>query len=126
MRCTLTTIWRRGWRGQVVAARARPKESEENISLIARLAKVAIAELAESAIGHICRVVGGGSYSRHSPYGYWFEDVRALGFLRPPWGLAYGSLFDLSWGDAATNGVPAATRDPAVPPAGPMPPPETG
>jgi hypothetical protein len=23
--------------------------------------------------------------------------VRALGFLRPPWGLAYDRLFDLSW-----------------------------
>jgi hypothetical protein len=28
-----------------------------------------------------------------SPFASWFEDVRALGFLRPPWGLAYDNLF---------------------------------
>ena len=59
-------------------------------------AKMAIAELAESATGRICRVVGGGTFSRSSPFGYWYEDVRALGFLRPPWGLAYDNLFEWS------------------------------
>ena len=59
-------------------------------------AKMAIAELAESATGRICRVIGGGTFSRSSPFGYWHEDVRALGFLRPPWGLAYDSLFEWS------------------------------
>lgn len=58
--------------------------------------KMAIAELAESATSRICRVVGGGTFSRSSPFGYWHEDVRALGFLRPPWGLAYDNLFDWS------------------------------
>lgn len=55
--------------------------------------KVAIAELAESCLTRLCRVMGGGSFGRRSPFGHWFEDVRALGFLRPPWGLAYDSLF---------------------------------
>ena len=55
--------------------------------------KMAIAELAESATGRICRVLGGGTFSRSSPFGHWHEDVRALGFLRPPWGLAYDNLF---------------------------------
>jgi alkylation response protein AidB-like acyl-CoA dehydrogenase len=55
--------------------------------------KTAIAELAESCLTRICRVMGGGSFGRRSPFGHWFEDVRALGFLRPPWGLAYDSLF---------------------------------
>ena len=59
--------------------------------------KIAIAELAESALGRICKVLGGGMYSRQSPFGFWFEDVRALGFLRPPWGLAYDRLFEGSW-----------------------------
>jgi alkylation response protein AidB-like acyl-CoA dehydrogenase len=59
--------------------------------------KTAIAELAESAIGRMCRIVGGGSYSRRSPLGFWLEDVRALGFLRPPWGLAFDRLFENSW-----------------------------
>jgi alkylation response protein AidB-like acyl-CoA dehydrogenase len=59
--------------------------------------KVAVAELAESVLTRICRVVGGGTFSRSSPFGFWFEDVRALGFLRPPWGLAYERLFAASW-----------------------------
>ena len=54
--------------------------------------KTAIAELAESAMSRICRVAGGGSFARHSPFGFWYEDVRALGYLRPPWGLAYENL----------------------------------
>lgn len=58
--------------------------------------KMAIAELAESATGRICRLLGGGTFSRSSPFGHWHEDVRALGFLRPPWGLAYDMLFDAS------------------------------
>jgi len=58
--------------------------------------KMAIAELAEAATGRICRVLGGGTFSRSSPFGHWYEDVRALGFLRPPWGLAYDNLFTSS------------------------------
>jgi alkylation response protein AidB-like acyl-CoA dehydrogenase len=60
--------------------------------------KTAIAELAESCLTRICRVMGGGSFGRRSPFGHWFEDVRALGFLRPPWGLAYDSLSALKDG----------------------------
>jgi hypothetical protein len=56
-------------------------------------AKTAIAELAESMLGRICKVIGGGTFSRSSPFGYWYQDVRALGFLRPPFGLAYDQLF---------------------------------
>jgi hypothetical protein len=59
--------------------------------------KMAIAELAESALGRICRVMGGGTYARRSPFGFWAQDVRALGFLRPPWSLAYAGLFEESW-----------------------------
>ena len=56
-------------------------------------AKEAVAELAESSLSRLARVIGGGTFSRRSPFASWFEDVRALGFLRPPWGLAYDSLF---------------------------------
>ena len=59
--------------------------------------KIAVAELAESVLQRICRVMGGGTFARHSPYGFWFEDVRALGFLRPPWGLAVDALYDAGW-----------------------------
>jgi alkylation response protein AidB-like acyl-CoA dehydrogenase len=67
----------------------RAIEAETDVATTARLAKLAIAELAESALCRICRLVGASSYSRHSPFGHWLEDVRALGFLRPPWGLAH-------------------------------------
>jgi alkylation response protein AidB-like acyl-CoA dehydrogenase len=56
-------------------------------------AKEAVAELAETSLSRLARVIGGGTFSRRSPFASWFEDVRALGFLRPPWGLAYDSLF---------------------------------
>jgi alkylation response protein AidB-like acyl-CoA dehydrogenase len=58
--------------------------------------KIAIAELAEAALGRICRLIGGGTYGRASPFGHWFEDVRALGFLRPPWGLASDAVLEES------------------------------
>ncbi len=71
----------------------RAVEGECNAAQCTRLGKTAVAELAESALGRLCKVVGGSSFSRGSPYGFWLEDVRALGFLRPPWGFAYDSLF---------------------------------
>jgi alkylation response protein AidB-like acyl-CoA dehydrogenase len=61
-------------------------------------AKEAVAELAESCLSRLARVIGGGTFSRRSPFASWFEDVRALGFLRPPWGLAYDTLFASSFG----------------------------
>ncbi len=57
-------------------------------------AKLAVAELADSIMNRICRVVGGGSFARKSPFGFWGQDVKALGFLRPPWPLAYDQLWD--------------------------------
>lgn len=60
-------------------------------------AKQGIAELAEATLTRLSRVVGGGTFSRRSPFSAWYEDVRALGFLRPPWGLAYDNLFATSF-----------------------------
>jgi alkylation response protein AidB-like acyl-CoA dehydrogenase len=54
--------------------------------------KTAIAELSEQVLTSLCRILGGSTFSRRSPFGFWFEDVRALGFLRPPWPLAYHTL----------------------------------
>jgi alkylation response protein AidB-like acyl-CoA dehydrogenase len=59
-------------------------------------AKTATAELAESSLRRLTGVIGGGSFSSRSPFAHWFEDVRALGFLRPPWGLAFDTLFATS------------------------------
>ena len=102
MRAYEQTEWSRveieGWliqqayHGMLVAA-----EESNNTARNAFVGKAAIAELAESVLTRICRVIGGGAYSRHSPFGFWLEDVRALGFLRPPWGLAYEQIFEGSW-----------------------------
>jgi alkylation response protein AidB-like acyl-CoA dehydrogenase len=61
-------------------------------------AKTSVAELAESVLSRTARVVGGGAYARRSPFSHWYEDVRALGFLRPPWALATDNLFATSLG----------------------------
>lgn len=58
------------------------------------LGKTAVAELCETVMTRLCRIIGGGTFSKRSPFGYWFEDVRALGFLRPPWNLAFGTLIN--------------------------------
>ena len=81
--------------------------------------KEAVAELAESSLGRLVRVLGGGSYSRRSPFASWFEDVRALGFLRPPWGLAYDSLFltSLACRASTATGRPSRTERQAARPA---------
>jgi alkylation response protein AidB-like acyl-CoA dehydrogenase len=59
-------------------------------------AKQSVAELAEQTLTRLTRVLGGGTFSQRSPFAHWFEDVRALGFLRPPWGLAFDQLFTTS------------------------------
>jgi len=60
-------------------------------------AKEGVAELAESSLRRLTRVIGGSPFSPRSPFASWFEDVRALGFLRPPWGLAHDMLFTTSF-----------------------------
>ena len=88
--------------GMIRAAESEPPHDRE-----VTCGKLAIAELAEACLQRICRVLGGGSYSRRSPIGYLFEDVRALGFLRPPWGLAYDHLMEGPDAEAgsASNGT---------------------
>ena len=61
------------------------------------LAKQSIARLAESVLTRLCKICGGEAYTWNAPLGAWLEDVRALGYLRPPWGLASDQLFELSW-----------------------------
>lgn len=84
---------------QVYEGALRAVESGDHLrALHATLrAKESVAELAEATLGRLARVIGGGSFSRRSPFASWFEDVRALGFLRPPWGLAYDNLFRSSF-----------------------------
>jgi alkylation response protein AidB-like acyl-CoA dehydrogenase len=76
----------------------RAIEAGDSTALFAALcAKEAVAELAEATLSRLARVIGGGTYARRNPFAHWYEDVRALGFLRPPWGLAYDNLFALSF-----------------------------
>lgn len=76
----------------------RAIEADDPAALfVALCAKEAVAELAEATLRRLARVIGGGAYSRANPFAHWYEDVRALGFLRPPWGLAYDNLFALSF-----------------------------
>lgn len=62
--------------------------------------KTAMAQLAESLTLRLTRIMGGSTFGRGSPYGFYFEDVRALGFLRPPWVLAFDNLWAMSWAQA--------------------------
>ena len=55
--------------------------------------KLAIADLAETALNGLGHAVGGASLSQSSPFGQWMQDVRALGYLRPPRALTYARLF---------------------------------
>jgi alkylation response protein AidB-like acyl-CoA dehydrogenase len=65
--------------------------------------KTVASELVESLTSRICHIVGGGSFHRSSPYGAAFEDVRALGFLRPPWVLSYDQIAQRIWERAAAT-----------------------
>lgn len=85
----------------------------------AQMAKANLATLAESIMTRLCRIAGGGAYTRHSPMGYWFEDVRAAGSLRPPWSVALEALHAAGWDTPPTAGrwsaCPLLYRGPAAP-----------
>ena len=65
------------------------------------LAKTTIAQLAESVLNRLCKLSGGSAYTWYSPLGAWYDDVRALGYLRPPWALAFDQLYQASWQDTS-------------------------
>jgi alkylation response protein AidB-like acyl-CoA dehydrogenase len=67
--------------------------SDAEIAVVAATkAKIGIAATAEAILQNVCRAVGGGAFSASSPFASWYEDVRALGYLRPPWALAFDQL----------------------------------
>lgn len=90
-----TEAWliQQAYQGMLTAMERQPDPLHD-----VRLGKAAISQLAESVLLRLTRVMGGGTLSRRSPFGFWFEDVRALGFLRPPWGLAYDEIIADSLG----------------------------
>ena len=69
------------------------ENEESNVVQVVLRCKITCAELIESALARMAKVVGGASYSRAMPLAQWTEDVKALGFLRPPLPLAYDQLF---------------------------------
>ncbi len=84
--------------GQAFEGMARAIEAGTPLPAVQH-GKVAIAELAESAMQLLSRAIGGASFSRANPFGQWSQDVRALGFLRPPWNLAYDGLVEATLGE---------------------------
>jgi alkylation response protein AidB-like acyl-CoA dehydrogenase len=80
-------LMRQAYEGMLRAVETQPKPLPEVL-----LGKTAAARLAEDCLRRLTRIMGGGTFARHSPFGFWYEDVRALGYLRPPWGLAYDAL----------------------------------
>jgi hypothetical protein len=58
----------------------------------------------------LCRIFGGATFARSSPFGHWAQDVRTLGFLRPPWSLSYDILLEGSLeGDGTSRGLGGQT-----------------
>ena len=78
------------YEGMLRAIETRPAFIADTIR-----AKTAIAELAERAVTGVGRAMGGGAFTRYNPLGQWSQDIKALGFLRPPWGLAFEQLHQL-------------------------------
>ena len=56
--------------------------------------KLAVADLSEKALSSFCHALGGASLSKSSPFGQWMQDVRALGYLRPPRALSHARLLE--------------------------------
>jgi alkylation response protein AidB-like acyl-CoA dehydrogenase len=79
---------------QAYEGMVRAVERREQIERQVLMGKLAIAELAESALSRLSRALGGGAYTRASPFAHWYEDVRAVGYLRPPWALAHDTLLE--------------------------------
>jgi alkylation response protein AidB-like acyl-CoA dehydrogenase len=77
---------------QAYAGMLHAVETQQDAAKATLQGKLAITELAETVLTRICRIVGGGAYARTSPFGFWAQDVRALGFLRPPWALGFDAL----------------------------------
>lgn len=61
--------------------------------------KITVSELLESALTKMSIVVGGASFAKGMPLAQWNQDVRALGFLRPPLPFAHDLIFDMDTND---------------------------
>jgi alkylation response protein AidB-like acyl-CoA dehydrogenase len=86
---------------QVLEGMIRAVETEPDPRLSVNRGKASAAELAETSMMGLSRVIGGASFARGMPFGQWAQDVKALGFLRPPWGLAFDQMFAGEFGEAS-------------------------
>lgn len=68
------------------------QEPANAAALAAVKAKLGVAAMAEELLSRVSKVVGGGAFSERSPFASWYQDVRALGYLRPPWALAMDQI----------------------------------
>ncbi|MFT6434421.1 MAG: alkylation response protein AidB-like acyl-CoA dehydrogenase [Candidatus Azotimanducaceae bacterium] len=74
------------------------REAEASSAIAGQAAircKITVSELLESALTRMSVVVGGASFSKGMPLAQWNQDVRALGFLRPPLPFAHDILFQM-------------------------------
>lgn len=85
------------WQAVTLYEAVRDAMGTEHGLAHARQAKYAIASHAENALSRLSKVVGGSSFGRTSSLGQFAQDVKALGFLRPPWALQNDQLFDAIW-----------------------------
>ncbi len=85
---------------QALEGMIRAVETEPDPRLSVNRGKASVAELAETSMMGLSRVIGGASFARGMPFGQWAQDVKALGFLRPPWGLAFDQLFAMEFPEA--------------------------
>jgi hypothetical protein len=65
---------------------------EDGAHITAVRRKITCAELIETALSRMSKVIGGVSFSKAMPLAQWTQDVKALGFLTPPLPLAYDQL----------------------------------
>ena len=72
-------------------------------------AKYVCAQLAEALLSDVSRALGGSVLARRHPVSQWLQDVRALGFLRPPLGARRGpAMGDVAAGAARITAAGAA------------------
>jgi len=61
------------------------------------MTKECIARLSASVLSRLCKLTGAAAYIWYCPLGAWLHDVQALGYLRPPWALAFDNLLTMGW-----------------------------
>jgi len=90
-------IWlaRQAFEGAICAA----ESASDDAGRSAIRCKITVSELLEAALTRMSIVVGGASFAKGMPLAQWNQDIRALGFLRPPMPFAHDILFEMDNAD---------------------------